>query len=224
MNRGGVFDDGKFIFNTLDGQTIALDANTGRQLWRVQLADINKGETITMAPLVVKGKVLVGNSGGEYGVRGWLTALDARNGSTVWRAFSTGSDKDVLIGSNYKPFYAKERGTDLGVSSWQPEGWKIGGGTVWGWLSYDPALDLVYYGTANPAPWNPHQRPGDNKWTSGIFARNPDTGEARWFYQLSPHDLHDYDGVNESVLHRHAGQRQACARCCCIPTATATCT
>jgi len=200
VNRGGVFDDGRFFFNTLDGQTIALDANTGQQLWRTQLADINRGETITMAPLVVKGKVLVGNSGGEYGTRGWLTALDARNGSIAWRAFSTGTDKDVLIGPDYKPFYAKERGTDLGVSSWQPEGWKTGGGNVWGWLSYDPAMNLVYYGTANPAPWNPHQRPGDNKWTSGIFARNPDNGEARWFYQLSPHDLHDYDGVNESIL------------------------
>ena len=87
-----------------------------------------------------------------------------------------------------------------GVSSWPPDGWKLGGGTVWGWMSYDPELRLVYYGTANPGPWNPEQRPGDNKWTSGIFARDPETGAAKWFYQWSPHDLYDHDGVNENVL------------------------
>jgi PQQ-dependent dehydrogenase (methanol/ethanol family) len=155
---------------------------------------------MTMAPLVVKGKVLVGNSGGELGVRGWLTALDAATGKVAWRAYSTGPDKDVLIGPSFKPFYAKDRGTDLGVSSWPGGAWKIGGGTVWGFVSYDPELDLVFYGTGNPGPWNPEQRPGANKWSSGIFARRPATGEALWYYQWSPHDLHDYDGVNENVL------------------------
>ncbi len=153
-----------------------------------------------MAPLVVKGKVLVGNSGGEFGVRGWLTALDAATGKIAWKAFSTGPDADVLIGPDFKPFYAMDRGKDLGVTTWPPDAWKIGGGTVWGWISYDPELNLIYYGTGNPGPWNPDQRPGDNKWTCGIFARDADTGEARWFYQLSPHDLFDYDGVNENVL------------------------
>jgi PQQ-dependent dehydrogenase (methanol/ethanol family) len=200
VNRGAAFDDGRIFFNTLDSQTIALDAATGRELWRAKLGDINNGETMTMAPLVVRGKVLVGNSGGELGVRGWLTALDAKTGKTVWRAYSTGPDSEVLIGPNFKPFYSGDRGKDLGVSSWPPDAWKIGGGNVWGWISYDPELDLVYYGTANPGPWNPEQRPGDNKWTAGMFARKPDTGEARWFYQWSPHDLHDYDGVNENVL------------------------
>jgi PQQ-dependent dehydrogenase (methanol/ethanol family) len=200
VNRGAAYADGRVFINTLDAQTIAVDAATGKELWRTKLGDITKGETVTMAPLVVKGKVLVGNSGGELGVRGWLTALDAKSGRVAWRAYSTGPDKDVLIGPNFKPYYARDRGTDLGVKSWPPEAWKIGGGTVWGWLSYDPELDLIYYGTANPGPWNPEQRPGDNKWTSGVFARKPDTGEAVWFYQLSPHDLHDYDGVNENVL------------------------
>ena len=200
VNRGGVYADGRLFFNTLDGQTIALEASTGRELWRTKLADVAKGETVTMAPIVVKGKVLVGNSGGEFGVRGWLAALDAKDGKVAWRAYSTGPDRDVLIGPSFKPYYDKQRGTDLGVSTWPPEAWKIGGGTVWGWISYDPALNLIYYGTANPAPWNPSQRPGDNLWTAGIFARNPDTGEARWFYQFSPHDLHDYDGVNENLL------------------------
>jgi len=144
--------------------------------------------------------VLVGNSGGELGVRGWLTALDAATGRIVWRAWSTGPDKDVLIGPAFKPFYSKDRGKDLGVTSWPGGAWKIGGGTVWGFVSYDPQLDLLYYGTGNPGPWNPEQRPGSNHWTSGIFARKPDTGEAVWYYQWSPHDLHDYDGVNENVL------------------------
>src|SRR5690606_17157089 len=140
--------------------------------------------TMTMAPLVVKSKVLVGNSGGEMGVRGWLTALDAATGRTVWRAYTTGPDADVLIGDDFKPFYPQDRGSDLGVHSWPPGMWQTGGGTVWGWISYDARLDLIYYGTANPGPWNADVRPGDNKWTAGIFARDPDTGAARWFYQM----------------------------------------
>jgi PQQ-dependent dehydrogenase (methanol/ethanol family) len=200
VNRGVAVDGGRVFFNTLDNQTIALDAESGRELWRVKLGDIRKGESMTMAPLVVKGKVLVGNSGADMGVRGWLTALDAATGRTLWRAYSTGPDADVLIGAAFKPPYKDDQGKDLGVQTWPPEAWKIGGGAVWGWVSYDPALDLIYYGTANPGPWNPEQRPGANKWTAGIFARKPDTGEAVWFYQWTPHDLHDYDGVNENVL------------------------
>src|SRR3954467_7708953 len=200
VNRGAAYANGSLFFNTLDGRTIAVDAESGKPRWITQLADINKGESITMAPLVVKGKVLVGNSGGEFGVRGWLTALDADSGKMAWRAYSTGPDKDVLIGPNFKPHYDMDRGKDLGITSWPGEGWRTGGGTVWGWISYDPELDLIYYGTANPGPWNPEQRPGDNKWTAGMFARVPETGEARWFYQTSPHDLFDHDGVNELVL------------------------
>ena len=112
----------------------------------------------------------------------------------------TGPDRDVLIGPNFKPFYAGDRGRDLGITTWPGEGWRTGGGTVWGWISYDEAANLIYYGTSNPGPWNPEQRPGDNKWTAGMFARVPETGEARWFYQTSPHDLYDHDGVNELVL------------------------
>jgi PQQ-dependent dehydrogenase (methanol/ethanol family) len=200
VNRGAVYSDGKIFFNTLDNQMVALDAQTGAQIWKVKVGDINKGESMTMAPLVVKGKVLAGNSGGEFGVRGWLVALDENTGKIAWRAYSTGPDKDVLIGPSFKPFYPQDRGKDYGVKTWPPDQWKIGGGTVWGWLSYDPELNLVYYGTGNPGPWNSEIRPGENKWTAGIFARNPDTGEARWFYQWSPHDLFDHDGVNESLI------------------------
>jgi lanthanide-dependent methanol dehydrogenase len=200
VNRGAAYADGLIVYNTLDDRTVAVDAKTGALRWEARLGDINKGETITMAPLIVKDKVYVGNSGGEMGVRGWLTALNLRDGSMAWRAYSTGPDSDVLIGPRYKPFYAQERGRDLGVSSWPPDAWKIGGGTVWGFISYDPALNLIYYGTGNPGPWNPDQRPGDNKWTCGVFARDADTGEAVWFYQVDPHDEHDYDGINENVL------------------------
>ncbi|MCC6589729.1 MAG: methanol/ethanol family PQQ-dependent dehydrogenase [Bryobacterales bacterium] len=200
VNRGAAYSNGKIIFNTFDVHTIALDAATGKLLWKTKLGDYNLGESITMAPLVVKGKVLVGNSGGEFGVRGWVTALDENTGAIVWRAYSTGPDKDVLIGANFKPFYEDHKGGDLGLKSWMGDQWRIGGGTVWGFLSYDPEADLIYYGTGNPGPWNSEQRPGDNKWTSTIFARRPETGEAVWAYQVGPHDEWDYDSVNECIL------------------------
>lgn len=200
VNRGLAHDDGRIFFNTLDGKTYALNADTGEELWRRQLGDITQGETITMAPFVAKDKVIVGNSGGEMGVRGWAQALDAATGETVWKAYSTGPDDEVLIGADYKPHYEQEKGEDLGVSTWPADMWQTGGGTVWGWISYDPELNLVYYGTSNPGPWNSSVRPGANKFTAGIFARDADTGQARWFYQLSPHDVSDYDGVNENVL------------------------
>ncbi|HTV03443.1 MAG TPA: methanol/ethanol family PQQ-dependent dehydrogenase [Luteitalea sp.] len=200
VSRGVAWWNGTIVFNTLDGRTISLDAETGQRRWETSLGDINRGETITMAPLVVRDKVLVGNSGGEFGVRGWLTALEADTGTMAWKAYATGPDADVLIGADFKPFYPQDRGTDLGVSSWPPEAWKTGGGTMWGWISYDPDTNLIFHGTANPGPWNPAQRPGDNRWTSGLFARDADTGQARWFYQWSPHDLFDHDGINENVL------------------------
>src|SRR4051795_5804144 len=144
VNRGAVYSKGKIIFNTLDGQTIAVDAKSGAQVWRTRLGNIQKGETITMAPLVANGKVLVGNSGGEMGFRGWIAALDEGSGRVAWKAFKTGPDKDVLIGSRFKAFYAADQGKDLGVKTWPSEAWKIGGGTVWGWLSFDPETKLVY--------------------------------------------------------------------------------
>jgi PQQ-dependent dehydrogenase (methanol/ethanol family) len=200
VNRGAVYWDGKVIYNTLDGNTVAVDAKTGKEVWRRQVGDINRGESLTMAPLVVKGRVLVGDSGGEFGVRGWVQALDAASGKDVWKAYSTGPDKDVLIGADFHPFYDSDKGQDLGVKTWPPDAWKIGGGTMWGWIAYDPDLNLIYYGTANPGPWNQEQRPGDNKWTAGVFARDADTGAAKWFYQTNPHDEHDYDGINEIIL------------------------
>jgi PQQ-dependent dehydrogenase (methanol/ethanol family) len=200
VNRGCVYADGKIFYNTLDVHTVCVDANTGKEVWKTKLGDINKGETITMAPLYVKGKVLVGNSGGELGVRGWLTAVDAKTGKIAWRAYSTGPDSDCLIGSRFHPYYASDQGKELGVKTWPGEHWKIGGGTVWGWITYDPESNLIFYGTSNPGSWNPDLRPGDNKWSAGVFARDADTGEAVWFYQYNPHDLFDHDGVNECLV------------------------
>ena len=200
VNRGPAYADGKIVYNTLDNQTVAVDAKTGQELWKTKVGEINLGESMTMAPLIVKNRVLVGNSGGEFGIRGWLTALDLGSGKIVWRAYHTGPDSAVLIGSRFKPFYAQDRKPDLGINTWPGDTWKIGGAGVWGWISYDPQLNLIYYGTSNPGPWNPEQRPGDNKWSSTIFARDPETGQAVWAYQISPHDMHDYDGVNENLL------------------------
>jgi PQQ-dependent dehydrogenase (methanol/ethanol family) len=200
VNRGAAYGDGKIIYNLLDAQTVAVDAKTGQQVWRTSFGDIQRGETATMAPLVVKNLVLVGNAGGEMGVRGKLVALDLATGKEVWRGYSTGPDSEVLIDENFKPFYADGKGKDLGVSTWPADAWKLGGGTVWGWLSYDPGLNLVYYGTANPGPWNADSRPGENKWTCSIVARDADTGHVRWADQLVPHDSWDYDEIMENVL------------------------
>lgn len=200
VNRGPIYSDGKVFFNTLDAHTIAVDAETGEEVWRTKMGEIQMGETMTMAPLIAGDKVIVGNSGGEMGVRGWAAALDQSSGEVVWKAYSTGPDSEVLIGDAFEPVYEQYRGKDLGVSSWPTDMWKQGGGTVWGWVSYDPELNLIYYGTSNPGPWNSTMRPGDNLWTAGIFARDADTGQARWFYQFSPHDMSDYDGVNEAIL------------------------
>jgi PQQ-dependent dehydrogenase (methanol/ethanol family) len=161
---------------------------------------MNKGETLTGAPLAVKDKVIVGNSGGELGVRGYVVALDAKTGKELWRAYNTGPDTEVKIGASFKPFYEKDRGKDLGVSTWPPDQWKLGGSTVWGWLTYDPETNLFFYGTGNPGVWNPDLRAGDNKWSCAILARDADTGELKWAYQATAHDAWDYDEIMENIL------------------------
>ena len=200
VNRGSAYVDGKLIYNLLDDHTIALDAKTGKELWRTKMDDVTKGATMTMAPFVVGKKVYVGNSGGEMGVWGWLAALDVDTGKELWRAHSTGTDKEVLIGPDFKPYYDFMKGTDLGKKTWPPGMERTGAGAVWGWVSYDPETNLIYYGTSNPGPRVPEQRPGLNLWSSAIFARDADTGMAKWAYQFTPHDQWDYDGVNENLL------------------------
>jgi lanthanide-dependent methanol dehydrogenase len=199
VNRGASYGDGKVVFNRLDNVTVALDAESGKVLWETKLGQINRGQTMTMAPLIVKGRVFVGNSGGELGVRGWITALDLDDGHVLWRAYNSGPDKDVLIGPRFKPYYSWLRGTDLGVKSWPTDQWRRGGGTVWGWITYDPELDLLFYGSGNPGVWNPDMRAGDNLWSTSVFARDPATGEAIWAYATTPHDEWDYDNINEHI-------------------------
>lgn len=200
VNRGASYYDGNIIYNVLDNATVAVNAVTGKQVWRTKLADPNQGSTMTMAPLVAKGKVYVGNSGGEMGVRGWITALDAKTGKIVWQAFNTGPDKDVKIGASFKPFYESMKPANLGVTSWRGDQWKIGGATVWGWVTFDPESNSVFYGTSNPGTWNPDLRPGDNLYSTSAMARDADTGELKWAYQYTPHDAWDYDGVNEQIV------------------------
>ncbi|MBI4512481.1 MAG: methanol/ethanol family PQQ-dependent dehydrogenase [Gemmatimonadetes bacterium] len=200
VNRGVAYADGKIFFNQLDATTVALDARTGKVVWSAKQGDPKKGQTITGAPLVIKDKVFTGISGGEFGVRGFITANDIKTGRQIWRMYSAGPDSDVGIGANFKPFYKDHKGKDLGVTTWKGDEWTRGGGTTWGWYSYDPELDLFYYNTGNPGSWNPDQRPGDNKWSMTMWARDPDDGMAVWAYQMTPHDAWDYDGVNESIL------------------------
>jgi PQQ-dependent dehydrogenase (methanol/ethanol family) len=200
VNRGAAYADGKIFYNLLDGHTVAIDAASGNLLWRTQMGNLAKGETMTMAPLVVKGKVIVGSSGGEMGVRGWIAAIDAMTGKEVWRAYNIGPDADIKVGPRFKPFYGSDKTPNQGATSWPANTWQQGGGTVWGWLSYDPELNIVYHGTSNPGPWNGKQRPGDNKWSAAIIARDADTGEMLWAFQPTPHDVWDYDAVNENIL------------------------
>lgn len=200
VNRGASYADGKVIYNTLDAQTVAVDAKTGKQVWKTRVGSLDLGETTTMAPLVAKNVVMVGNSGGELGVRGKVVGLDVKTGKILWTAYNTGPDSEVLIGEDFKPFYKKDQGKDLGVKTWTAGQWKTGGGPVWGWISYDPELDLVFYGTGNPGVWNPDMRPGDNKWSLTIWARSPETGQAKWAYQIAAHDAWDYDEIMENIL------------------------
>ena len=199
INRGPVYADGRIVYNLLDGHTVAVDATTGAELWKTQVADLGQGETTPMAPLVVRDMVFVGPSGGEFGIHGWLKALDLANGKVIWTAYNEGPDKDMLVDtSKFHPFY--DHGTNLGTSTWPGDAWQRAGIPVWGWLSYDPDLDLLYYGTGNAAPYNPEQRAGDNKWASSVLARRPRDGALIWAYQFTPHENWDFDANAEMIL------------------------
>ncbi|WP_085027244.1 methanol/ethanol family PQQ-dependent dehydrogenase [Ensifer aridi] len=203
VNRGVAYGDGKIILHQADTTVTALDAKTGKVVWQVQNGEKKDGslsESGTSAPMVVKDKVIVGISGAEYGVRGHITAYNLSDGKRAWRAYSTGPDSETLIDPEKTTHLGKPVGKDSGMNTWEGEQWKTGGGTTWGWYSYDPELNLIYYGTGNPSTWNPNQRPGDNRWSMTIFARDADTGMAKWAYQMTPHDEWDYDGVNEMIL------------------------
>jgi len=200
VNRGVAYADGMIFLHQADTTIVALDAKTGEVKWTAVNGDPTKGETNTATVMPVKDKLIVGISGGEFGVRGSVTAYDIKSGKQVWRAYSTGPDAEMLVDPEKTMALGKPIGKDSSIASWEGDQWKTGGGTTWGWYSYDPELNLFYYGTGNPSTWNPAQRPGDNKYSMTIFARDADTGMAKWLYQMTPHDEWDYDGVNEMVL------------------------
>jgi PQQ-dependent dehydrogenase (methanol/ethanol family) len=200
VNRGLAYADGKIFLSQADTALVALDAKTGKLVWSVKNGDPSKGQTSTAAPHVFKDKVFVGIAGGEFGVRGHITAYNVADGKQVWRGYSTGPDSDTLIDPEKTTHLGKPVGKDSGTNTWEGDQWQIGGGTTWGWYSYDPELNLIYYGSGNPSTWNPKQRPGDNRWSMTIWARDLDTGKVKWVYQMTPHDEWDYDGINEMIL------------------------
>lgn len=243
VNKGLAFGDGKIFLQQNNGMLVALDAKSGQKVWDTKVTDPKTGSTNTNAAHVFKDKVITGCSGGEFGVRCYISAYNIKDGSLAWRAYSTGSDEEVMIGKAFNeanPHFSalsvyqdvdggnEEGGSfvnlpkdqlkfpekELGVRTWlkpqaEKDGWQNGGGPTWGWYSYDPKLNLLYYGTGNPGTWNPDVRPGDNKWAMTLFARDLDTGEAKWGYQMTPHDEWDYDGVNEVILWDADGKQLA---------------
>ncbi|TXL15514.1 PQQ-dependent dehydrogenase, methanol/ethanol family [Methylococcaceae bacterium HT4] len=204
VNRGLAYGDGKIFLQQSDTVLTALDAKTGKRIWSVQNGDPKLGMTNTQAPLVVNDKIITGIAGGEFGVRGFLAAYDMKSGQLAWKGYSMGPDGDTIINPNKTTTWENGKvtkvGKNSGTNTWEGDQWKIGGGTTWGWYSYDPDLNLVYYGSGNPSTWNPVQRPGDNKWSMSLWARDADTGEVKWVYQMTPHDEWDFDGINEVVL------------------------
>ena len=200
VNRGVAYADGKIFLHQADTKIVALDAANGAVLWEAQNGDPSVGETNTATVLPIKDKVIVGISGGEFGVRGSVTAYDMNSGEQVWRAYSMGPDSDILVDPQGTTHLGQAVGENSGTNTWEGDQWMIGGGTTWGWYSADMDENLFYYGTGNPSTWNPAQRPGDNRWSMTIMARDIDTGVAKWFYQMTPHDEWDYDGVNEMIL------------------------
>ncbi len=189
-SRGVSYADGKIYFGTLDARLIALDAKTGKEVWASKVVDYTQGSVITSPPTVAKNVIVTGFGGGEYGVRGALVGFDLKTGKELWRTSTvpTGSEK--------------------GADTWKNDSGKYGGGAAWFIGSYDPKLNLVYYGTSNPAPWAAAVRGNDssevgkftNLYTASVVAMNPDTGNIAWHYQFTPHDAWDYDGVNELVF------------------------
>ena len=205
VNRGPQVAGGTLIMGLADTSLVALDTATGKEKWKVVNGDPKRGETYTGNLIIVKDKVMMGTSGAEFGVRCHVTGYNLADGKKVWRAYSMGPDEDILVDDKTMSL-GKAVGKNSSLSTWTGDQWKTGGGSTWGFYSYDPDLHLMYYGTGNPSTWNPVQRAGpdgkriDQKWSMTIMARNPDTGVAAWLYQMTPFDEWDYDGVNESIL------------------------
>ena len=204
VNRGLAYGDGKILLQQADTTLVALDAKSGKVAWSVKNGDPKVGQTNTNAPHVFKDKVFTGISGGEFGVRGWVAAYNLKDGKLAWKGYSMGPDSDMLMDPNTSMTFTDGKmapvGKDSSLKTWQGDQWKIGGGTTWGWYSYDPELNAMFYGNGNPSTWNPKQRPGDNKWSMSLWSRDVDSGKVNWVYQMTPHDEWDFDGINEVPL------------------------
>ncbi len=222
VNRGLGYSMGQIYLQQADTTLVALSAKDGSVKWKAENGrDVGygpaAGNTTTNAPHPIKDKIMTGCSGAEFGVRCWLAAYNAKDGSLAWRAYSMGPDEDILFDANTTSL-GKKVGKNSSLNTWcsnsdwkapatgpnecngLSDQWKSGGGSTWGWWPADFEENLVYYGSGNPSTWNPVVRPGDNKWSMTIFARDIDTGVARWAYQMTPHDEWDYDGINEMIL------------------------
>ena len=204
VNRGLAYGEGKIILQQADSMLVAFDAKTGKVVWSVKNGDPKLGAVNTNAPHVFKDKVITGISGGEWGVRGYINAYNLADGKMAWRGYSVGPDAEMLIDPNKTMTWTDGKmapvGKDSSLKTWQGDQWKIGGGTTWGWFSYDKGVNQLYYGSGNPSTWNPAQRPGDNKWSMSIWSRDVDTGAVKWVYQMTPYDEWDFDGINEMIL------------------------
>ena len=215
QTRGLAYDDGRIYFATLDGQVFALDAETGDEIWQAENANIGIGETVPGMPLVVGDKVIIGVAGGERGVRGHVTAYNIDDGRFRWRYYSMGPNNEVGIGSRFEPFYPDDRVPNPALDTWFGDSWRRGGGSVWGWFTYDAELNIFYYGTSNCAPWNPDYRREwgvveldedggltgyRNNYCASILARDADSGELIWAYNMTPQDQWDLDEPNANIL------------------------
>ena len=183
VNRGLAILGETLYMGTIDGKLVALDAASGNVRWQVQAADPRQGYALTVAPLVIKDKVLVGMAGGEFGIRGYLDAYDAETGERAWR------------------FHTVAGPGQPGHETWEGDSWKHGGGSIWVTGSYDPELNLTYWGIGNPAPdWNGDVRKGDNLYTESVVALDADSGKLKWHFQFTPHDVWDWDSAQVPVL------------------------
>ncbi|EGK72213.1 PQQ-dependent dehydrogenase, methanol/ethanol family, xoxF3 [Methyloversatilis universalis FAM5] len=205
VNRGAAVYDNLVIFSTLDAQLVALDQNTGKVVWKEKIDDYQAGYSNTAAPIIAKGLILTGVSGGEFGIVGRVEARDAKTGKLVWV-------RPTVEGHMGYKFDAAGNKTEIGVSgttnaTWQGDLWKTGGAATWLGGSYDPKTGLAYFGTGNPAPWNSHLRPGDNLYSCSTVAIDVATGQIKWHFQGTPNDGWDYDGVNEFVTFDMNGKR-----------------
>lgn len=215
QTRGLAYANRKVIYNTLDGMVIALNAETGKVVWKVENSNLAISETMSTMPLIVNDNVIVGVMGGERGVRGHVTAYNIETGKMRWRYYSMGPNNEVGIGPKFKPFYPDDKIPNPALDSWYGDSWRRGGGAVWGWFTYDPSLNLFYYGTSNCGPYNPDYRREwgkidldqngglisyRNNYCSSILARDGDTGELVWAYNLTPQDQWDLDEPGTNIL------------------------